>query len=53
MPGVVGNDYKFRLHENPDYQWTPRLKAEDLIAILANVTSIKIRATYNPQGELF
>ncbi|XP_041371142.1 laminin subunit gamma-1-like [Gigantopelta aegis] len=53
MPAVVGNDFKFRLHEHPDYQWTPRLKAEDLIGILANVTAIKIRATYNPEGVGF
>lgn len=50
MPTVVRQSYMFRLHENPNYQWTPRLQAGDFIAILSNLTAIKIRATYSDGG---
>ena len=39
-------EYKFRLHENPDYGWQPRLSARDFISVLANLTAIKVRGTY-------
>lgn len=53
VPGVQAQNYAFRLHEDPDYQWSPRLKAPDFISILANVTAVKIRATYSPDGVGF
>ncbi|XP_046546813.1 LOW QUALITY PROTEIN: laminin subunit gamma-1-like [Haliotis rubra] len=53
MPGLVAKTYRFRLHEHPDYQWSPRLKSEDFIAILSNLTAIKIRGTYTTEGVGF
>lgn len=43
--------YKFRLHEDRDYGWQPRLSVRDFISVLANLTAIKIRAVYSPQGK--
>ncbi|XP_046665340.1 laminin subunit gamma-1 isoform X1 [Homalodisca vitripennis] len=53
MPAVVDQSYKFRLHEDPDYGWQPRLSARDFMSVLANLTAIKIRGTYTPQGVGF
>lgn len=50
-PGLESGEYKFLLNEHADYRWYPQLKSEPFISILANITAIKIRATYNPQGE--
>ena len=52
-PGIELQEYKFRLNEHDSYQWYPKLKAEAFISILANITAIKIRATYNRDGELY
>ena len=49
-PGVIEQEFQFRLNEHEDYQWYPKLNAEAFISILANVTGIKIRGTYNPDG---
>lgn len=46
-------DYSFRLHENPEFSWSPRLNAKDFIAILANITAIRIRGTYVTLGTGF
>ena len=50
MPSIETHNFKFRLHEHPNYQWTPRINAQDFMTILSNLTAIKIRATYNNQG---
>lgn len=42
--------YTFRLHENPEFGWTPRLSAQDFMAVLSNITAIKIRGSYVEQG---
>lgn len=42
--------YKFRLHENPDYGWQPRLSSRDFFSVLSNLTAIKIRGTYSDRG---
>lgn len=42
--------YSFRLHEHPDYGWQPRLSSTQFIAVLANLTAIKIKGTYSPHG---
>lgn len=46
-------DYTFRLHENTEFGWSPRLSSKDFIAILANITAIKVRATYVNRGMGF
>ena len=51
-PQVTVQKYAFRIHENPKYSWGPRLDAVDFIGILANLTAIKIRATYSDKGNL-
>lgn len=45
--------YKFRLHEHSNYGWQPRLSAQSFISILTNLTAIKIRGTYAPEGVGF
>lgn len=42
--------YKFRLHEHPDYGWQPRLNEKQFISILTNLSAIKIKGTYAPEG---
>lgn len=44
--------YRFRLHENPDYGWQPRLSSRDFFSVLSNLTAIKIRGTYSERGTL-
>ncbi|XP_074654199.1 laminin subunit gamma-1-like [Tubulanus polymorphus] len=51
MPRDFVQEFKFRLNEHPDYQWTPRLAATEFIGVLSNLTAIKIRATYTNQGS--
>ncbi|XP_071154854.1 laminin subunit gamma-1-like [Mytilus edulis] len=53
MPGIETHNYKFRLNEHPNYQWTPRINAQDFLTILSNLTAIKIRATYSNGGVGF
>ncbi|KAI1289518.1 Laminin subunit gamma-1 [Halotydeus destructor] len=54
LPSSSSQQYRFRLHEDSTlYGWTPRLNAKDFISVLANLTAIKIRATYTPQGTGF
>lgn len=44
--------YKFRLNENPDYGWQPRLTPREFFSVLSNLTAIKIRGTYSDRGKL-
>ncbi|ESP04836.1 hypothetical protein LOTGIDRAFT_211656 [Lottia gigantea] len=53
VPTIINQDYKFRLKDGKQYQWVPTLKPQDFITILANITGIKIRATYNAEGVGF
>ncbi|GFG33810.1 hypothetical protein Cfor_03510 [Coptotermes formosanus] len=53
LPSTVTHEYKFRLHEHPQYGWQPRLSARDFMSVLANLTAVHIRATYTPQGVGF
>ncbi|KAF7284662.1 hypothetical protein GWI33_021846 [Rhynchophorus ferrugineus] len=61
VTGIIGHDlpdikpqtYVFRLHENPYYNWQPRLHSRDFISLLTNLTSIKIRGTYSSPGTGF
>ena len=46
-------DYTFRLHENPEFKWSPRLSPKDFTAVLADITAIKIRGSFVPQGTGF
>ncbi|XP_025424275.1 laminin subunit gamma-1 isoform X2 [Sipha flava] len=53
LPSDTPKMYKFRLHENPDYGWQPRLSARDFFSVLSNLTAIKIRGTYSDRGVGF
>ena len=53
LPTVKDQEYTFRLHESPDYGWQPRLAARDFMSLLSNMTAIKIRGTYTPEGVGF
>ena len=43
-------EYKFRLHENPEFGWNPSMSAIDFMNALSNITAIKIRGSYSSQG---
>lgn len=43
-------EYKFKLHENPEFGWTPSLRPKDFMAVLSNISSIKIRGSFVPGG---
>lgn len=53
LPTIQSQEYSFRLHEHPDFGWNPRLNAREFMKILSNLTSIKIRGTYTPNGVGF
>ncbi|XP_044268909.1 laminin subunit gamma-1 isoform X1 [Tribolium madens] len=53
IPTNTKQKYSFRLHEHPNYGWQPRLSARAFMSLLDNITAIKIRATYAPQGVGF
>ncbi|XP_050361187.1 laminin subunit gamma-1 [Nymphalis io] len=50
-PSDQAQEYKFRLHEDPRYGWTPTLSNFEFMSILQNLTAIKIRGTYNKGGQ--
>lgn len=49
-PSVESKTFRFRLNERQESQWVPRLNSQAFISILANLTGLKIRATYNNEG---
>ncbi|UXI21544.1 Nucleolar protein 6 [Sarcoptes scabiei] len=53
LPTTRMQTYRFRLNEDISYGWSPQLNSRDFIALLANITSIKIKATYSDMGTGF
>ena len=51
LPRTFSQEYKFVLHEHPSYQWTPRLTSREFMSMLADLDSIRIRATYTAGGK--
>lgn len=51
LPSKEMQEYTFKLHENPEFGWTPSLRPKDFMAILSNITSIKIKGSYVPNGK--
>ncbi|XP_011419247.3 laminin subunit gamma-1 [Magallana gigas] len=52
-PSVQTKSFRYRLNERQESQWVPRLNSQAFISILANLTGLKVRATYNNQGVGF
>lgn len=50
-PSVQTKSFRYRLNERQESQWVPRLNSQAFISILANLTGLKVRATYNNQGQ--
>ncbi|RWS10044.1 laminin subunit gamma-1-like protein [Dinothrombium tinctorium] len=50
IPSSKPKIFKFRLHDDVSYGWTPRLTSKEFIGILSNITSIEIRGNYYPRG---
>lgn len=50
LPNKEMQTYRFKLIEDQNYGWTPKLTAQQFLTLLANLTSIKIRATYTHKG---
>ncbi|KAF7638707.1 putative effector protein [Meloidogyne graminicola] len=44
-------NYKFKLHSDPKFQWNPQLNEINFIHILSNLSKIRIRATFS-QGDV-
>ncbi|XP_014670570.1 PREDICTED: laminin subunit gamma-1-like [Priapulus caudatus] len=53
MPRTVGQKFKFKLSEHPDYQWSPYMNPISFMHLLSNLTELKIRGTYTPGGVGF
>ncbi|XP_046913817.1 laminin subunit gamma-1 isoform X2 [Dermatophagoides farinae] len=53
LPNSRMQTYRFRLNEDMAYGWSPQLNSRDFIALLANITAIKIKATYSDMGSGF
>uniref|UniRef100_A0A6A7FTH6 Laminin subunit gamma-1-like isoform X1 n=3 Tax=Hirondellea gigas TaxID=1518452 RepID=A0A6A7FTH6_9CRUS len=51
LPNDQSQGYSFRLHEDQKFGWSPRLSSRDFIALLSNLTSLKIRGTYFYDGK--
>jgi laminin gamma 1 len=45
--------YRFRLHENPEFGWSPRLSSMDFLALLANITAVRVRGSFVTGGTGF
>ncbi|RWS28921.1 laminin subunit gamma-1-like protein [Leptotrombidium deliense] len=51
LPSTRPQLYRFKLHDDISYGWTPRLSSKDFIAILSNIVAIEIRGNYLPRGS--
>ncbi|KAL1516977.1 hypothetical protein ABEB36_000802 [Hypothenemus hampei] len=50
LPNTQIQNYKFRFNEHPNYGWQPRLTSRSFMALLMNLTSIKIKGTFSSSG---
>ena len=52
VPSKDMQEYTFKLHENPEFGWTPSLRTQSFIAVLSDIKSIKIRGSFVPGGTV-
>ena len=53
MPTFELQEYTFKLHENPEFGWTPAQTTADFMAVLSNIRAIKVRGSYVASGTGF
>lgn len=53
LPSTRNTVYSVRLHEAHQFGWNPRLTSREFMAILSNLTAIRVRGTYTPRGTGF
>ncbi|RXG52055.1 Laminin subunit gamma-1 [Armadillidium vulgare] len=53
LPSTQTQEYRFRLHEDGKFGWSPRLSSRNFMALLSNLTAVKIRGTYTYDGKGF
>ena len=52
-PAAQWQSYQFRLHEHRSLGWQPAVTSAQLLAVLANLTALRIRGAYTAPGEGF
>lgn len=52
IPSHRIQSYRFRLHENPKFGWSPRVSAFEFMKVLSNLTAVKIKATFSREGMI-
>ena len=53
LPSLRAQQFAFRIHENVEFGWMPTLTPAQFLALLSNVTSLRIRASYTANGGGF
>lgn len=51
VPTTTLQEYVFQLHEDQRFGWNSRFSHLELMSILSNLTAIKIRGPYSPNGN--
>ena len=49
-PSHEMQQFSFKLHEHPNFGWSPRLSHAQFVELLSGVVAIRVRATYSNEG---